>query len=166
MKKTLSMLLVLSMIFTMLPISLMAEEANDPIDARGEIIAFASITETERSVTTGTSIEDLELPEYLTATVRTTYAMQEDANQQTVADKVYSSEWEESMIDAPVTWTAKPKYDMYTVGDYVFTPVIEGHTVMQSYRRIKSNGGGRGRDASYNHAPNGWRYICRSDNNW
>lgn len=131
MKKTLSMLLALCMIFTMLPISVMAEEANTTIGTNTEIIAFALLAETEKSVITGTSIEDLELPEYLTATVRTTpaSAIQEGAMQQTVVDKVYSCEWEESMIDIPVTWTSQPEYDMNTEGEYVFTPVIEDYMV-------------------------------------
>ena len=70
-KRLLSMIMVLSMVFTQLPIPAMAEEAKTPIGASGEIIAFAPPAETEKTVTTGTSAEGLELPETLTATVRT-----------------------------------------------------------------------------------------------
>lgn len=115
-KKILSMFLVLIMIFTMLPVWAMAEEAPAPIGASGEIIAFASLAETEKSVTVGTSARELVLPEYLTATVR-------------MASTTDSGAWEETVADIPVTWTSVPEYDMETEGVYLFTPVIEGYTV-------------------------------------
>lgn len=70
-KRLLSFSLALCMLLTLLPISAMAEEADTSIGASGEIIAFAPLDETERSVPTGTAIEDLGLPESLTATVKT-----------------------------------------------------------------------------------------------
>jgi len=70
-KRILSILLSVCMVLTMLPISAMAAEADASIGTRVEIIAFAPLDETEKSVPTGIVIEDLELPETLTATVRT-----------------------------------------------------------------------------------------------
>lgn len=92
---------------------------------------FEPLAETEKTVTTDTSIQDLELPETLTATVRTSpdFNMQADTNQQTVSDRVYGSEYEEILVDIPVTWISQPEYDMDTEGEYVFTPVVEGYTV-------------------------------------
>lgn len=69
-KRILSIWLSVCMILTMLPISAMAEEAGISIDASGEIIVFAPLAETEKSVPTGTSIEELGLPDSLAATVR------------------------------------------------------------------------------------------------
>src|SRR5690554_6390229 len=103
-KKLLSMLLVLCMMLTILPVSAMAEEAYTTIGTRGEIIAFSSLAETDKTFTVGTSIQDLELPEILPATVRT--------NPETVTDSVYGSVYEETLVDIPVTWTSQPEYDM------------------------------------------------------
>jgi|GEM_PF-620275 len=38
-------------------------------------------------------------------------------------------EWEESIVDIPVTWISNPEYDMNSEGEYVFTPVIENYRV-------------------------------------
>lgn len=155
-KKILSIWLSVCMVLTMLPISAMAEEADTPIGSRVEIIAFAPLVETEKLVPTGTSIEDLGLPETLTATVRTAMAadsgtaeesVQDSGNQdnlteatpgsatptgsgeQTEADEVTDPEWNITTSDIPITWTSEPKYDMDAEGVYVFKPVIEGYTV-------------------------------------
>jgi len=50
-KKILSMLLVLSMMFTMLPVLAMAEEADFTVGTRGEIIEFVPLDEKEKTVT-------------------------------------------------------------------------------------------------------------------
>ena len=71
MKKILSLLLALSMVMTLLPVWAMAEETDTLIGASEEIIGFAPLTETEKTVAIGTSSEDLDLPEALTITVRT-----------------------------------------------------------------------------------------------
>ena len=126
-KKLLSMLLVLSIIFTMLPYSAMAEEADFTVGTRGEIIEFVPLDEKEKTVTVGTSIEDLELPETLKVMVR--------MNSDTVTGIVYGSE-EETTVDIPVTWTSEPEYDMDTEGEHVFTPVIDGYTVSAELPRI------------------------------
>ncbi|MGI6778794.1 MAG: fibronectin type III domain-containing protein [Acetivibrionales bacterium] len=126
-KKILSMLLVLSMLLTMLPMTVMAQEENTTNDIREEIIAFESLDETEKIVSVGTSLEDLELPEALTVTVRT--------NPETVTDSVYGFE-EETTVDIPVTWISQPEYDMDTEDNYVFTPVIESYTVSAELPQI------------------------------
>lgn len=111
-KRLVSFALALCMMLTQLPISAMAEEAGTSIGASGEIIAFAPLDKTEMSFTTGMAIEDLGLPESLTATVQTA-----------------ALEREEKTVEIPLTWTSDPEYDMDTKGNYVFTPVIEGYTV-------------------------------------
>ncbi len=70
-KRLLSMLLALSIIFTMLPVTAMAEETRIPIGASREVIALEPLAGTEETVTTDISTEDLDLPETLAATVRT-----------------------------------------------------------------------------------------------
>jgi uncharacterized repeat protein (TIGR02543 family) len=157
-KRLLSMFLALCMVVTLLPVSAMAEGADTPVGISGEITAFAPLTETEKTVTTGTSIEDLDLPETLTATVRTAVIAGEEPVQDSgspdedaaVDDSVVATtssaiegevsepgetgevtgpEWEENTVEVPVTWTSEPEYDMDTEGAYVFTPVIEGYTL-------------------------------------
>ena len=71
MKKIFSMFLTLCMVVTLHPVTAMAEGIHTAIGTRGEIISFAPLTETEKTVSLGTSMEDLELPETLAATVRT-----------------------------------------------------------------------------------------------
>ena len=133
-KRLLSMFLALCMIVTMLPISAMAEEIHTTIGGSGEIISFAPLTETKKAVSLGTSIEDLELPETLTATVRTAVPADENSTQDSDSSETATPttasepEWKETTGDIPVEW-ASPDYDMDTEGEYVFTPVIVGYTV-------------------------------------
>ncbi len=135
MKKVLSMLLALCMIATMLPVSAMAEEIHTTIGASGEIISFAPLTEAEKTVSPGISSEDLELPETLTAMVRTAVSIGEDSVQDSGSPETAAPitatepEWEETTVEIPVKWESTPEYDMDTEGEYIFTPVIEGYTV-------------------------------------
>jgi len=85
-KRILSIWLSVCMVLTILPISALAEEAVMPIDSNREIIAFAPLAETEKTVPTGTFIEDLELPESLTATVRTAVTADSDTIEEAVQD--------------------------------------------------------------------------------
>ena len=85
-KRILSIWLSVCMVLTMLPISAMAEQSGTPIGAKGEIIAFAPLDETERSVSTGTAMEDLGLPESLTATVRTAVTADSGTSEDAVHD--------------------------------------------------------------------------------
>ncbi|MEG6523835.1 S-layer homology domain-containing protein [Desulfotomaculum sp. 1211_IL3151] len=102
--RLLSMFLVLCMVLTMLPVSAMAEEAQTTIGASGEIIAFEPLAETEKTVTTGTSIKDLELPETLTATVRAAVISDSGASEETVQDS--ASPEEDTAVDDSATATA------------------------------------------------------------
>ena len=77
-KKLLSMFLVLCMVFTMLPVSAMAEEVHTTNDANGESIEFADLEETVKTVPIGTSFEDLVQPETLTAPVGATVMVEEE----------------------------------------------------------------------------------------
>lgn len=128
------MFLALCMIVTMLPVSAMAEENHTTIGGSGEIISFAPLTETKKAVSLGTSIEDLELPETLTATVRTAVPADENSTQDSGSSEIATPttasepEWKETTGDIPVEW-ASSDYDMDTEGAYVFTPVIVGYTV-------------------------------------
>ena len=139
-KKLLSTFLALSMVFSMLPISVFAEEINTPIGENGEITAFMPLTETEKTVTIGTSIEDLELPENLTVTVRTDTSITED---NTVDDELTETtpnsnaqSNNETDVDIPVKWTCTPQYEMNTEGVYVFTPVINNYTISADLPQI------------------------------
>jgi len=149
------------MVLTMFPISAMAEEVDSSIVMSGEIIAFAPLAETEISVSTGTAIEDLGLPESLTVTVRTAVtagagtseeAVQDsgnpgnlaeatpgsatptNSNRQTETNETTEPEWNITTLDILVTWTSA--YDMDTEGIYVFTPVIEDYFVSAALPEI------------------------------
>ncbi len=133
-KRLFSMFLALCMIVTMLPVSAMAEEIHTTVGGSGEIISFAPLTETKKAVSLGTSIEDLELPETLTATVRTAVPadenpVQDSGSPQTATPATTTEpEWVENTVEIPVTWVS-PGYDMNTEGEYIFTPVVESYTV-------------------------------------
>ncbi len=131
-KKLFSIFLILCMVMTLLPIPAMAEQSHIKADRNGDIIVFAPLAETEKSVAIGTSIEELELPKTLTATVLTNpdLSMQVDTNHETVLDSVYDSGYENIPVNVSVAkWTSEPEYDMDTEGEYVFKPVIEGYIV-------------------------------------
>lgn len=134
-KRLLSMFLVLCMVVTMLPVSVMAEEIYTTIDGSEEIISFAPLTETVKEVSLGTTIEDLEMPETLTATVRKAVFIEEDSVQDigsletAISTTATKPEWEETTVDIPVTWESQPSYDPDTEGEYIFTPVIAGYMV-------------------------------------
>lgn len=142
-KRLLSMLLSLCIVVTMLPVTAMGVEVDTTIGGSGEIISFAPIIETEKSVSLGISIEDLELLETVTAVVRTAVTLQEDSVQDSgsletaTATTATESEWEENIVEIPVTWTSQPEYDMDTKGEYVFRPVIEDYTVSSVLPEIR-----------------------------
>jgi|GEM_PF-3014125 len=79
-KRLLSILIALSMVFTILPISAMAVEVYATIDANEEeVIASPPLEKTDKSVVRDTSVKDLYLPEPLAATVRTANIAEEDS---------------------------------------------------------------------------------------
>ncbi|MBA4689003.1 MAG: leucine-rich repeat protein [Candidatus Galacturonibacter soehngenii] len=134
-KRLLSMFLALCLVLSMLPVSAMAQEVDTTIVTSEEIINFAPLEEAEKTVITGTSIEDLNLPKTLTATVGTTVVAEKESaqdlgNQDMAADLTATeSEWQETIVDIPITWTSKPEYNVDIKGTYIFTPLIEGYTV-------------------------------------
>lgn len=136
-----SMFLALCMIVSMLPVSAMAEEIHTTVGGSGEIISFAPLTETEKTVSPGKSGEDLELPETLTATVRTAVPADENpvqdsgSSQTAIPATTTEPQWEETTVEIPVTWVSLD-YDMNTGGEYVFTPVVEGYTVSATLPEI------------------------------
>lgn len=101
-KRLLSMFLALCMIVSMLPVTALAEELHTTIGTSGEIISFAPLTETSKAVSLGTSITDLELPETLTATVRTAVPAAENPTQDSGSPETATPttaaepEWEET----------------------------------------------------------------------
>lgn len=93
--RLLSLTLALCMVLTLLPFSAMAEE-TDTSGSRGEITNFATLDETEMSVPTGTVLEDLGLPETLTATVRTASTADSGVSEEAAQDSGNSDEGSES----------------------------------------------------------------------
>lgn len=61
-KRLLSVLLALSILFTMLPVSVVGEEVHTSTDSSDENLTFEEFVETEIVVPSGKSVEDLELP--------------------------------------------------------------------------------------------------------
>ena len=105
------------MVFTMMPIGTLAKETNTPVSTSGEIIAFAPLEAAEKTVSLGTAIEDLELPESLMVTVKTTTGSSIE-------------------VDIPVTWTSATVYEKDIANAYVFTPVITGYTVSAELPKV------------------------------
>ena len=99
-KRLLSMILVVSMVSTLLPVPAMAKKAPAAILASEEIIAFAPLEETGETVTIGTSIQGLGLPETLTATVRTAFLTTGSASEESVQDYDSVAEEEDDMVTA------------------------------------------------------------------
>lgn len=129
MKKTLSLFLALCMVFTMSPVSAMAEEVYRTPDT--EIIAFEPLADTEQSVAIGTAIEDLALPKTLTATVKKAVNAKEEAEQNSGIPEEYMASgsvpdaaWVEISQEISVTWACQTGYDKDTAGEYLFAPVI------------------------------------------
>jgi len=126
MKRILSLLLTVCMVVTLPSLSVLAATADALSGANGEITAFAALPETEKAVTLGTAKADLNLPQTLTATVRTV---------------VNSGSTEETTVSVPVTWVSSPEYDRNTADVYVFTPEIEGYTVTANLPEITVTAG-------------------------
>lgn len=108
-----------------LPMTAFAESDMPDMGVGGEIIAFESLTEetANQTVPLGTSLDKLNLPETLTATLRV--ATPTDAT--ISSGKV--SETTESTIPVSVTWVSEPEYDGDTEGAYIFTAQMSGYTL-------------------------------------
>ena len=99
-KRLLSMLLTLCMIVSLLPVTAMAEEIHTPIGGGGEIISFAPLTETEKTVLLGTSSEDLNLPQSLSATVRVAAATDESEADDAAQEAPQQGDADEPVLDS------------------------------------------------------------------
>lgn len=133
-KKVLSMFLALSMIFTMLPVSILADGGG----SHREIVTFAELEETEKVIMPGTALEDLGLPETLTATVMVPRIP--DSGDTDSGDIDSGDAYSEFIVPVPVTtWVSTPEYDIEAEAgaEYVFTPVIERYTVIAALPEIK-----------------------------
>ncbi|MDF3005263.1 MAG: Peptidoglycan-binding lysin domain protein, partial [Oscillospiraceae bacterium] len=125
-KKIVSMLLALCMLFTVLPSAALAEVIS-PIGTEAEIIAFEALAETEKIILLGVPQADLELPEDLVATVKTTTVTDSGTLDSGTLDSGTTSKEEKTLV--PVTWICEAGYNMDTAGVYTFRPVISGYTV-------------------------------------
>lgn len=139
-RRLLSIFLSLCMIFTLMPVSLMAEDTPISSDNKEEIIVFEPIEETEIRVPVGTSIDDLKLPETLSVITRKVLTNTECKEE---AEGVWSGVTTSSAIDIEitrniqVTWSSQPEYDENTPGEYVFKPVIEGYIISTKLPEVK-----------------------------
>ena len=151
-QRLLAMALSVVIVLGMMPISAAAE--TPPIGTSGEIIAFEALSEetANREVSLGTSLEDLNLPDTLNATVRVATA--EDTGEKTdledSEEPVQDSgepatptdaekpeqdsgepQFEEKGISLPVEWVSAPDYNGGTAGTYTFTAEVtdDGYTV-------------------------------------
>ena len=111
-----------------------------PADAIGEIVAFEALSNTieHQEVPTGTRIEDLELPDTLTAMVRMEGAgevpdasgQQEGSQEDNTTVNTVSGSAVQLAIPVTVTWESKPEFDGEAAGDYLFTPILSGEYVL------------------------------------
>lgn len=155
------MFLSFCLVVALLSATGMAKQPDATIDTSKEIINFSPLVETEKTVAIGTSIEELELPEMLSAMVRTAMFFEEEVEQDKDADVDVPAGEESVLVDEevtqageyatsteeeaspsgddsatqnceiPVTWTSEPIYNGDMVGIYVFTPVIDGYTLAE-----------------------------------
>jgi hypothetical protein len=111
-----------------------------PADAIGEIVAFEALSDTieHQEVPTGTRIEDLELPDTLTAMVRMEGAgevpdasgQQEGSQEENTPVNTVSGSAVQLAIPVTVTWESEPEFDGEAAGDYLFTPILSGGYVL------------------------------------
>jgi len=88
-----AMALSLVMVLTLAPMTAFAEETTQPLGASGEIIAFAPLDEeiAIRGLNIGASVEDVLLPNTLTATVQaaaSTGTQEEEAGQDLTTEEI------------------------------------------------------------------------------
>ncbi|MEA4925965.1 MAG: S-layer homology domain-containing protein [Syntrophomonadaceae bacterium] len=127
--------MAMSIIITLgiLPVAAAAEEP--PIEASGEIISFAALPEktANQTVPLGTSLEELNLPVTVTATVYAAAALDTEALEQDSGEPG-RQESEQTDQSIPVTWASAPDYDGNAAGVYTFTPQIESFTLVNGLR--------------------------------
>ena len=93
----------------------------------GEIIAFAELPEgtARQEVPLGATIDDLKLPESLTATVQKITVEDTKDSGQTVKDSG-KPKFTEASISVPVLEWVCEEFDAEALGTYTFTPVLDG----------------------------------------
>lgn len=125
-ERLLAMALSIVMVLGMTPVTAMAQTTTDTI---GEIIEFEALSEetANREVSLGTSLEDLNLPGALNATVRVATSTDAEKPDQDSGEP----QFEEKDIPVPVTWASEPSYDGGTADTYTFTAEAtgDGYTV-------------------------------------
>ncbi|MFA7078319.1 MAG: fibronectin type III domain-containing protein, partial [Syntrophomonas sp.] len=124
-QKYLAMMLAAVIISVWMPAAAAGQTVVLPIDAGGEIIAFANLAQeiAVQNVALGTCESELNLPETLTATVRlaTVVNEQESGELQPI---------EPIDMTLSVTWSPETEYNNDAEGDYIFIPVLpEGYTL-------------------------------------
>jgi hypothetical protein len=117
-RRFLTMLLSVVMALVSVPASAAAEEILPGTGV--EIISFGGLEKAERAVPPGTALEDLDLPENLTAMVCPAMDTKD-------GEEAQSAGAMETTV--PVTWVASPAYDSEKAGVYIFTAEVEGFAV-------------------------------------
>ncbi|MFT3982897.1 MAG: hypothetical protein QM697_03235 [Lachnospiraceae bacterium] len=139
-RRILAMALSAAMILGMMPVSAAAETS---VDASGEITAFEALSEaiTNRTAALHTSLEDLSLPETLSATVR--IAAEADAGDPVIdsGEPATPSEGEEFAteeitVSVPVEWVSAPTYHGDAADSYIFTAAVAGYRVSAQLPQI------------------------------
>lgn len=151
-QKYLAMMLAAVIIWIWMPAAAAGQTVVLPIDAGGEIIAFANLAQeiAVQNVALGTCESELNLPETLTATVRLATEVNE---QESVALETGQENEPELIQEEPeqdpgeqesgelqpiepidmtlsVTWSPETEYNNDAEGDYIFIPVLpEGYTL-------------------------------------
>ena len=126
-RRFLATALSIVMVLGLIPLSAVAE--TPPTGEGGEILSFEMLSEATATQTVpfGTSLDDLNLPDTLTAVVY--LATYTDVPEPIDLEGDKKPEATEMTIPVPVTWKAAPDYDGYTAGVYTFTAEIDGFTV-------------------------------------
>ena len=134
-ERLLAIALSFAMLFSLLPMTAFAESGASAIGVSGEIIAFEPLTEAvaKQVVPLGTTLNKLNLPESLIATVRVATATDAAVPETTepVAQeplKIEAPQITEKTIPIPVTWVSQ-QFDSEKAGAYIFTVNVEGFTV-------------------------------------
>lgn len=127
--KVLAMLLALSMLLGIVP-DVFAEDQTGR-EVQYKITAFAGLDKEVaiQTVAIGTELEELTLPETLTADCLASEAVESDGGE-AASDSELDGEKKESQEAVPVSWTAEPEYNPQAMGSYVFNATLgEGYTL-------------------------------------
>lgn len=123
-QRVLAMTLSIVLVMGVTPFNVLA--APYPAKNGGEIISFQPLKEDiiKQIVPLGTSVEELNLPNTLWATIRSwgsSYYKNSELHNDIDGNKGQPDEYE---VSIPVIWHSKPEYDGEKNRDYLFTPVF------------------------------------------